>query len=81
MRWYTPGAVEGIWFSPSKGGSGDWKYLQGVRVLVHYGGKEGMRDEIVKLVKDMKEAGVEVQLREVSPEPTFHSRSFISRAG
>jgi acetyl esterase/lipase len=68
MRYYTPVAVRSVYFSPALGSSEDWAYLvkEEVRVYMQVGTRECFEDEIEKVARDMKDAGVDVILREVS---------------
>jgi acetyl esterase/lipase len=68
MRYYTPQAVRGVYFSPALGKPEDWAYLvkEEVRVYMQVGTRERFEDEIRKVGRDMKDAGVDVILREVS---------------
>jgi hypothetical protein len=73
MRYYTPQAVRGVYFSPALGNPGDWAYLvnEEVRVYMQVGTRECFEDEIKKVGRDMKDAGVDVILREVSGANLF----------
>ena len=70
-RWYKPEAVKQVEFSPALHGKEAWAFLADadVKVYAYYGSRELFRDEVVKLAGDMKAAGVDVRLREVSSTP------------
>ncbi|KAK8853083.1 hypothetical protein IAR55_003784 [Kwoniella newhampshirensis] len=71
-RWYHPSWLEreeGLaYFSPARVRDPEvhWRYLkeQGVKVYMQYGGRELFRDEIVTLGEGMRNAGVDVVVRE-----------------
>ena len=69
MRWYKLEAFENPYFSPAKAKPDEWTYLKeaGTKVYLLAGTHELFYDEIVAVYKTMKEAGVDVRLREVSP--------------
>ena len=68
MRWYTPQAMDEAYFTPAKAGARAWTWLGkgGVRVYIMFGTREMLEDEIRQMVGDMKAAGAEVRVREVS---------------
>ena len=82
MRHYTAEGLRSLWFSPVLARGDDWAYLKNeggkggqggsggagkeIKVYVMYGTKEILADEVLALVKGMKEAGVDVFLRKVS---------------
>ena len=69
MRHYTPEAIaEDPYFCPAKATASDWAYLknESVKVYVMVGTEEILRDDGLGIVRGMKEAGVDVTLREVS---------------
>jgi len=68
VRWYKPDAWGESYFSPSRAGREEWKYLEeeGVKVYVMCGGRDLFVDEIRGMVGVIKGAGVDVRLREVS---------------
>jgi acetyl esterase/lipase len=68
MRWYIPQAMNEGYFTPAMAGAEAWRWLRGngVRVYIMFGTRELLEDEIRKMAGDMKAAGAEVRIREVS---------------
>lgn len=64
MRWYTPEGRE--YFSPALAGKGGWEWLEGTEVYMQVGTRELFEDEVNKTAEDMRAAGVQVRVREVS---------------
>ena len=64
MRWYIPEAME--YFNHSEAGKDGWGWLNGTRIYMQVGTRELFEDEVNKTAEDMRAAGVEVRIREVS---------------
>lgn len=67
LRWYRDEVISDPYFSPYDAKAGDWAYLAeaGTKVYMMVGTKEMFQDEIERVAKRLREAGVAVQLREV----------------
>lgn len=76
-RWYDEEALKRVEFSPALHGAEAWAFLKegGVKVYVYYGSRELFRDEVVKVAGDMKSAGVDVRVREVSTDRCLYGVS------
>ena len=64
MRWYIPEAME--YFNHSAAGKDGWGWLKGTRIYMQVGTRELFEDEVNKTAEDMRAAGVDVRIREVS---------------
>ena len=71
MRHYTPAARRSCWFSPALASADEWAYLARGRVSVYimYGTRELLADEVQSIGAAMKDAGVDVSVREVNYLP------------
>jgi acetyl esterase/lipase len=54
------------YFNHSDSGKQGWRWLEGTRVYMQVGTRELFEDEVKKTAEDMRAAGVEVRVREVS---------------
>jgi len=79
LRHYTPDAVKHPYFAPARAGPDAWSYLANTcaKVYIMVGTKEVLRDDGLGIVNGMKEAGVDVTLREVSYGPAASSLAVI----
>lgn len=68
VRHYKREALSNPYFAPAKAGPSDWTYLvsKTVKVYIMVGTKEILMDDGMAIARGMKEAGVQVTLREVS---------------